>query len=119
MESHKITRASLPICGPKKASTPSQNKYFVLLGDDYIRMTWLYFLRERSKVFLFFVSRKFKNHIENQSGHRIKVLKSDRGIDYNSNEFRKFCKEEGIHHQQIVCYAPEQNGAIERKNRLP
>lgn len=55
--------------------------------------------------------------VENQFGHRIKSLKSDRGIEYNSKEFEKLCETEGIDHQLTVAYSPKKNGVSERKNR--
>ncbi|CAL2225681.1 unnamed protein product [Prunus armeniaca] len=89
--------------------------YFILFIDEYTRMTWVYFLRERSEVFNIF--KKFKTHVEKQSGHYIKALRSDRGKEYTSKEFNKFCEDEGVEHQLTVGYAPEQNGVSERKNR--
>ncbi|KAK4401741.1 Retrovirus-related Pol polyprotein from transposon RE1 [Sesamum angolense] len=96
--------------------TPSheQNRYFILFIDDYSRMTWVYFMREKSEVFKVF--KKFKNLVEKQNGRSIKVLKSDRGKEYNNSEFDKFCEEEGIEHQTTVSYNPQQNGVSERKN---
>ncbi|KAK4406314.1 Retrovirus-related Pol polyprotein from transposon TNT 1-94 [Sesamum angolense] len=64
------------------------------------------------------VFKKFKNLVEKQSGRSIKVLRSDRGKEYNNSEFDKFCEEEGIKHQTIVSYNPQQNGVSERKNRI-
>ncbi|KAL0318763.1 UNVERIFIED_CONTAM: putative mitochondrial protein [Sesamum angustifolium] len=52
-----------------------------------------------------------------KSGRSIKVLRSDRGKEYNNSEFDKFCEEEGIEHQTTVSYNPQQNGVSERKNR--
>ncbi|KAL0301377.1 UNVERIFIED_CONTAM: Retrovirus-related Pol polyprotein from transposon TNT 1-94 [Sesamum radiatum] len=76
---------------------------------------WVYFMREKSEVFKVF--KKFKNLVEKQSGRSIKVLRSDRGKEYNNSEFDKFCEEEGIEHQTTVSYNPQQNGVSERKNR--
>ncbi|KAL0435045.1 UNVERIFIED_CONTAM: Retrovirus-related Pol polyprotein from transposon RE1 [Sesamum radiatum] len=97
--------------------TPSheQNRYFILFIDDYSRMTWIYFMREKPEIFKIF--KKFKNLVKNQSGQRIKVLISDRGKEYNNSKFNKFCEEEGIDHQTTVSYNPQQNGVSERKNR--
>ncbi|KAL0283839.1 UNVERIFIED_CONTAM: Retrovirus-related Pol polyprotein from transposon TNT 1-94 [Sesamum angustifolium] len=72
-------------------------------------------MREKSEVFKVF--KKFKNLVEKQSGRSIKVLRSDRGKEYNNSEFDKFCEEEGIEHQTTVSYNPQQNGVSERKNR--
>ncbi|KAL0302885.1 UNVERIFIED_CONTAM: Retrovirus-related Pol polyprotein from transposon TNT 1-94 [Sesamum radiatum] len=103
------------VCGPMRTPSHEQNRYFILFIDDYSRMTWVYFMREKSEVFKIF--KKFKNLVEKQSGQRIKVLRSDRGKEYNNSEFDKFCEEEGIDHQTTVSYNPQQNGVSERKNR--
>ncbi|KAL0332223.1 UNVERIFIED_CONTAM: Retrovirus-related Pol polyprotein from transposon TNT 1-94 [Sesamum calycinum] len=103
------------VCGPMRTPSHEQNRYFILFIDDYSRMTWVYFMREKSEVFKVF--KKFKNLVEKQSGRSIKVLRSDRGKEYNNSEFDKFCEEEGIEHQTTVSYNPQQNGVSERKNR--
>ncbi|KAK4398435.1 Retrovirus-related Pol polyprotein from transposon TNT 1-94 [Sesamum angolense] len=81
------------VCGPMRTPSHEQNRYFILFIDDYSRMTWVYFMREKSEVFKVF--KKFKNLVEKQSGRSIKVLRSDRGKEYNNSEFDKFCEEEG------------------------
>ncbi|KAL0359481.1 UNVERIFIED_CONTAM: Retrovirus-related Pol polyprotein from transposon TNT 1-94 [Sesamum angustifolium] len=103
------------VCGPMRTPSHEQNRYFILFIDDYSRMTWVYFMREKFEVFKVF--KKFKNLVEKQSGRSIKVLRSDRGKEYNNSEFDKFCEEEGIEHQTTVSYNPQQNGVSERKNR--
>jgi len=60
--------------------------------------------------------RNFKALVENQSGLCIKVLRTDRGGEYISKEFLRFCKENGIHKQFTARYTPQQNGVVERKN---
>jgi hypothetical protein len=44
-------------------------------------------------------------------------LRSDRGGEYLSSDFKRFCEEHGIIHQVTAPYAPQQNGVAERKNR--
>ena len=55
--------------------------------------------------------------MEKESGRNIKVLRSDRGGEFLSNEFKIFCAEKGIQRQLTAPYIPEQNGVAERKNR--
>ena len=55
--------------------------------------------------------------VEKQSNRFIKVLRSDRGGEYMSNEFMDFCKYHGIKTQFTTRYTPQQNGVAERKNR--
>ena len=67
-------------------------------------MTWVFFMRQKSEVLSIF--KKFKSYVEKQSGHVIKTLRSDRGMEYNSHEFEKFCEEEGIEKQLTIGYTP-------------
>ena len=54
--------------------------------------------------------------IENQTGKRIKILRSDQGGEYKLGEFMNFCKQHGIMQQFTVPHTPQQNGVAERKN---
>lgn len=67
-------------------------------------------LRLETKSEVFGVFRRFKTFVEKQSGRYIKVLRSDRGKEYNSRKFDKFCADEGIERQLTVGYSPQQNG---------
>ncbi|CAL8152285.1 unnamed protein product [Prunus armeniaca] len=62
-------------------------------------------------------NRKFKAMTELQSGYKIKGLRSDRGGEFLSGEFNKFCDEFGIQRQLTVAYSPQQDGVARRKNR--
>jgi transposase InsO family protein len=46
----------------------------------------------------------------------IKAMTSDRG-EFTSNEFHKYCEDNGIRRQLTVSTASQQNGVAERKNR--
>jgi transposase InsO family protein len=55
--------------------------------------------------------------VEKEVEMSIKCLRTDRGGEFNSNEFNDFCKESGIKRQLTTAYTPQQNGVAERKNR--
>ena len=59
----------------------------------------------------------FKNEVVNQLDIKNKVIRSDRGGEYES-PFADFCSQHGIIHQTIAPYSPQQNGVVERKNRI-
>ena len=44
------------------------------------------------------------------------MLKTDGGGEYVSNDFGKFCDQEGIIREVVPTYTPQQNGVAERKN---
>ncbi|KAA0032987.1 copia protein [Cucumis melo var. makuwa] len=79
------------------------------------RKTWVYFVKEKSEVFGMF--KRFKALVEKESGYYIKALRSDRGGEFTSNEFKTFCVENGIRRTMKVPFTPQQNGVVERKNR--
>ncbi|KAK0594583.1 hypothetical protein LWI29_036706 [Acer saccharum] len=103
------------VWGPMSTPSNGNNRYFILFIDDFTRMTWVFFMRQKSEVFTIF--KKFKSFVEKQSGNYIKILRSDRGKEYNSREFDKFCEDEGVERQLTVPYTPQQNGVSERKNQ--
>jgi transposase InsO family protein len=54
---------------------------------------------------------------ENQTGKKIKILRSDNAGEYTSSEFMDLCKEAGIKREPTVPFNPQQNGVAKRKNR--
>ena len=62
--------------------------YFMLSIDDYTRMTWVTFLKEKSEAFMKF--KAFKALVENQSNRKIKYLRSDNGGEFTSNDLNEF-----------------------------
>ena len=68
------------VCGPMSTLSHAQNRYFILFIDDLTRMTWVYFMRQKSKLFVIF--KKFKAFVEKQSGRSIKVMRSNRRKEY-------------------------------------
>lgn len=82
------------VCGPLQIASLNNNKYFVIFVDDYSRMTWVYFVKERSDALHVF--KKFKNYVEKQIGFFLKTPSTDRGGEFISHEFNGFCDENGI-----------------------
>ena len=61
--------------------------------------------------------KSFKALVENESDHRIKCLRSDRGGEFTLKEFFDFCEEHGIRREFSTTRTPQQNGVVERMNR--
>lgn len=55
--------------------------------------------------------------MEKESGAGIKTLRTDRGGEFTSHEFDKFCVDSGIKRQLTTIYTPQLNGVAERKSR--
>jgi transposase InsO family protein len=84
----------------------------MLIIDDYSRLTWVVFLKEKSKSFEKF--KVFKALTENQIGKILKAVRSDRGGDISSWNFKDFFDKHGIKREYTIPRTPQQNGVIER-----
>jgi transposase InsO family protein len=102
------------VCGPMSVASLNVYLYYVLFIDDHSRKTWIYFLKNKDGVLAKF--QEFKDQVENLTGRKIKILRSDDGGEYTSKEFNSFCIEVGIKREFTVPYNPQQNGVAERKN---
>lgn len=103
------------VAGPMRTKTIGGAKYIVTYTDDFSRKLFVYFIKEKSAVLTTFVN--FKNLVENETDRKIKVLRTDNGTEYLSNEFQAIFNKCGIQHQLTCTYTPEQNGKAERANR--
>ncbi|MCH80155.1 copia-type polyprotein [Trifolium medium] len=103
------------ICGPITPASNSDNRYVLTFIDDFSRKTWVYFLKNKSSALNYF--KKFRSMVEKESGSAICCLRTDRGGEFNSSEFKEYCEENGIKRQLTTAYTPQQNGIAERKNR--
>ena len=66
-----------------------------------------------------FVSfKKWKDLVENETGKKLKCLRSDNGGDYCSKEFDIYCSYNGIQIEKTVPGTPQENGVSERMNRM-
>ena len=65
----------------------SGSRFFLLFIDDFSRMTWCYFPKNKSEVSDSFVN--FRAQVEKEVGTPIKVLRTDNGGEYTSFEFEE------------------------------
>ena len=76
------------ICDLKFIQIRGDKKYFLTLIDDCTRYCYVYLLRSKDEALEMF--KHFKNEMENQLDIKIKVIRSDRGGEYEA-PFRDFC----------------------------
>lgn len=101
--------------GPITPATPAKNRYIFVLIDDHTRYMWTILLKEKSEAFEKF--KTFKAMVEQQVKKNIKTFRTDRGGEFTSKEFQKFCEESGIQRHLTNPYTPQQNGVVEKRNR--
>ena len=67
------------LCGPMRTKDIEGEPYFMLLVDDYTRMTSVCFLKKKSEAFEHFII--FKAMVENETELKIKTLRSNNGSE--------------------------------------
>ena len=63
------------VFGPVSVPSLGGSRYCVPFIDDFSRMTWIYFLKKKFKLFERFL--EFKPLVENQTNMKIKVLRTN------------------------------------------
>jgi hypothetical protein len=81
-------------CEPTRTKGLKNEHYFMLLVNDYTRMTAIFFLRKNSEAFDHF--KICKQMVETEMDLKIKCLRSDNGREFTSKEFMDFCGEHEI-----------------------
>ncbi len=120
------------VLGPVNVPSLGGSRYFITFIDDYSKWTTVYTMRNKSESLECF--KKFHMYAETHTGNilqrlllhqynstsgseKIKVLRTDNGGEYLSNDFKMYLADHGIQHQLTVAYTPQQNGVAERMNR--
>ena len=83
--SHILQLVHSDISGMMPVNSLGGYSYYLTFTDDYSRKTWIYFLKKKDEVFPWFWH--LKALIENQTEKKIKILRTDNGTEYESNEF--------------------------------
>ncbi|XP_076937937.1 uncharacterized protein LOC143605853 [Bidens hawaiensis] len=90
-------------------------RHFLVIIDDYSSYTWVYLLNSKDDAVE--LIKGCVTRIENQLDVRVKVMRSDNGIEFKNSVMTEFCLSEGIRRQFSEPQTPKQNGVAERRKR--
>ena len=88
----------------------------MVIVNDFSRYTWVEFLREKSAT-----CEKLEilcKRLQNKKGAPIVKIRSDHGKEFENARFESFCEKSGIKKEFSTPKTPQQNGVVERKNRV-
>ncbi|KAH9660266.1 hypothetical protein KPL70_024153 [Citrus sinensis] len=111
----RLEYAHTDLWGPAQNVSLGGNRYFLSIIDDFSRKVWVYVLKNKDQVFEKF--KEWKHLVENQTGQRLKKLRTDNGLEFCNQPFDSFCAAEGVARHRTVRMTPQQNGLAERMNR--
>lgn len=98
------------IWGPSPMFSFNGFKYYISFVDMFTRYTWVYLIKSKSEVLQI-----FKNTVELQFGHKLKILQIDCGKEFIA--LTLFLESWGIKIRHSCPCTHQQNGVVERKHR--
>jgi hypothetical protein len=107
----KLQKVYSDITGLEEVGTKTGEKYMLIFIDEATRMAWIYPSREKSNATPLF--KDWKALVEKKTGMSVKVLHTDNGGEYTSNNFEAYLQHEGVRHKVTVPYTSAQNGKSE------
>ncbi|CAI7800183.1 unnamed protein product [Closterium sp. NIES-53] len=106
----------MDVVGPTRAPSLSGSRYFLTIVDDHTLAVWVYPLKTKGEVAAAFL-KEWMPRAQRESGHKVKVIRTDNGGEFIGADFEAVLKKKGIQHQLTVPYNPQQNGVAESFNR--
>ncbi|CAH9138265.1 unnamed protein product [Cuscuta epithymum] len=103
------------IWGSYRCDSTSGARYFLSIVDDFSRGVWVYLMKSKSEVCQKLIH--FCNMIETQFEKRVKRIRSDNGMEFQTNILSEFYGRRGIILETSCTDTPQQNGVVERKHR--
>ncbi|GJZ87781.1 retrotransposon protein, putative, ty1-copia subclass [Tanacetum coccineum] len=102
----------------KQVGTASSSDVFIIELFSFPTKSWVYDTSCGTHICntKHFLGGVFKNEVENQLRKTIKALRSDRGGEYISQEFKDYLKAYGIVQQLTPPYTPQHNRVFKRRN---
>jgi hypothetical protein len=97
--------------GPALVQTITGTHYIITFTDDKSHWVWVAFLKHKSEAFTAF--KEWLIFAEKQTGQQLCIFRTDNGGEYITKLWRKFMKDQGIHHETTSPHTPEQNGDAE------
>ncbi|RVX14680.1 Retrovirus-related Pol polyprotein from transposon TNT 1-94 [Vitis vinifera] len=114
-KAEKLELVHTDLWGPSPVASLGGSRYYITFIDDSSRKVWVYFLKNKSDVFVTF--KKWKAMVETETGLKVKCLRSDNGGEYIDGGFSEYCAAQGIRMEKTIPGTPQQNGVAERMNR--
>ncbi|GJR50121.1 putative ribonuclease H-like domain-containing protein [Tanacetum coccineum] len=78
----------MDLFGPVSVESINKKKYCLVVTDDFSRFSWVFFLatKDETNEILY----KFITGLENQLNHKVKIIRSDHGIEFKNHAMNEF-----------------------------
>ncbi|GJU41501.1 retrovirus-related pol polyprotein from transposon TNT 1-94 [Tanacetum coccineum] len=106
----------MDLCGPMRVTSVNGKKYILVIVDDYSRFTWVKCLRSKDEAPVFIIN--FLKMIQVRLKETVHRIRTDNGTEFVNQTLREYYEKVVISHETSVARSPQQNGVVERRNRM-
>ncbi|GJU65205.1 putative ribonuclease H-like domain-containing protein [Tanacetum coccineum] len=114
--SHPLQMLHMDLFRPTFVRSINHKIYCLVVTDDYSRFSWVFFLATKDETSG--ILKTFITGIENQISHKVKIIRCDNETKFKNNDMNQLCEMKGIKREFSVARTPQQNGVVERKNKI-
>lgn len=90
------------ICGPMQVPSVGGSKYILVIKDDFSKYRTVYFFKQKCEALE--KIKDFISYAEVQTGCKVKILRTDNGLEFINKLFELYLNKKGIQHQTTVIY---------------
>jgi hypothetical protein len=92
------------LCGSINPATPSGNRYFLLLVDDYSHYMWISLMPANDGAAT--AIKRVQTAAKRKTGKLLAALRTDCGGEFSAANFNKYCAQLGANHERSAPYSP-------------
>jgi transposase InsO family protein len=93
------------LCDPITPATPSGNRYFLLLVDDFSRYMWIALLPSKDAAAA--AIKNIQAAAERKTGRKLLALRTDRGGEFTAADFANYCAHLGVRRELTAPHTPQ------------
>ncbi|GKF39530.1 retrovirus-related pol polyprotein from transposon TNT 1-94, partial [Tanacetum coccineum] len=112
----KLYLLHMDLCGPMHVASVNGKKYILVIVDDYSRLTWVKCLRSKDEAPDFII--KFLKMIQVRLKVPVRRIRTDNGTKFVNKTLREYYEKVGISHETFISRSSQQNGVVQRRNRM-
>nr|GEX25764.1 retrovirus-related Pol polyprotein from transposon TNT 1-94 [Tanacetum cinerariifolium] len=106
----------MDLCRPMRIASINGKRYVLVIVDDYSRYTWVRFLRSKDEAPE--VIKIFLKRITVLLQSLVIIIRTDNSTEFKNQVLKEYFDSVGISHQMSSIRIPQQNGVVERRNRM-
>ncbi|GJX51250.1 retrovirus-related pol polyprotein from transposon TNT 1-94 [Tanacetum coccineum] len=106
----------MDLCGLMRVESINGKKYVLVIVDDYSGYTWTHFLRSKDETPRVLID--FPTLVQRGLHAQVTTVRTDKGMNFLNKTLHAYFAKVGIRHETSTARTPEQNGVVERRNRI-